>query len=44
MAECLGHKLTFPKRTDAKAKVEPLVGHMKRLRAAGWHLCEQKER
>lgn len=42
--DCLSHKVTFPKRADAKAKVEPLVLHVKRLRAAGWYLHDQKER
>jgi hypothetical protein len=44
VADCLSHKLSFPKRADAKAKVEPLVQHVKRLRAAGWYLHDQKER
>lgn len=44
LADCLSHKITFAKRADAKAKVEPLVLHVKRLRAAGWHLLDQRER
>lgn len=43
-ADCLSHKLTFAKRADAKAKVEPLVQHVRRLRAAGWYLLDQRER
>ncbi|KAL6781862.1 KIN14A2 [Auxenochlorella protothecoides x Auxenochlorella symbiontica] len=43
-AECLEHKVTFAKRADAKAKVETLAGHMRRLRAAGWSLLSQAER
>ncbi|GAB4823683.1 hypothetical protein N2152v2_010729 [Parachlorella kessleri] len=44
VTDCLAHKITFQKRADAKAKVEPLVQHVKRLRAAGWYLHNQKER
>lgn len=44
VTDCLAHKVTFAKRADAKAKVEPLVAHVKRLRAAGWYLHDQKER
>lgn len=44
VSDCLSHKLTFTKRSDAKAKVEPLVQHVKRLRAAGWWLLDQSER
>jgi hypothetical protein len=43
-ADCLAHKLAFPKRADAKAKVEALVQHVRRLRAAGWHLHDAWER
>ena len=43
-ADCLGHKLSFAKRSDAKARVEALAAHVKRLRAAGWHLLEARER
>lgn len=41
--DCLAHKVTFAKRADAKAKVDTLAGHMKRLRAAGWHLCSEMQ-
>ncbi|KAL4439937.1 hypothetical protein ABPG75_002938 [Micractinium tetrahymenae] len=43
-ADCLGHKLAFAKRADAKAKVEVLAAHVKRLRAAGWHLLDARDR
>lgn len=36
-------KLSFPKRADAKTKVDALVAHVKRLRAAGWYLQLQNE-
>eukprot|EP00887_Chlorella_sp_A99_P000452 scaffold17.g452.t1 len=42
--DCLSHKLTFQKRAADKAKTEALVQHVKRLRAAGWHLHNQVER
>ncbi len=44
LADCLGHKLAFAKRADAKAKVEVLATHVKRLRAAGWHLLDARDR
>lgn len=44
LADCLGHKLAFAKRADAKAKVEVLAAHVKRLRAAGWHLLDARDR
>ncbi|KAL4854429.1 Kinesin-like protein KIN-14C [Chlorella vulgaris] len=44
VADCLGHKLAFAKRADAKSKVEALAQHVKRLRAAGWHLHDAWQR
>jgi kinesin family protein C1 len=41
--DCLALKLSFPKRADAKTKVDALVAHVKRLRAAGWYLQQQSE-
>lgn len=44
LADCLGHKVAFAKRADAKGKVEVLATHVKRLRAAGWHLLDARDR
>jgi hypothetical protein len=44
LADCLNHRLAFARRADAKAKVEALAQHVKRLRAAGWHLHDAWER
>ena len=44
VTDCLSHKLSFNKRMDAKAKVDALAAHVKRLRAAGWHLYDSRER
>ena len=44
LVACLGHKLSFTKRQDPKAKSEALLAHVKRLRAAGWHLHTLTER
>lgn len=42
-ADCLLHKLSFPKRCDAAKKVDTLVAHLKRLRAAGWYLHDVRD-
>jgi chromosome segregation ATPase len=42
--DALQHKLTFAKRADAKAKVDALAEHVRRMRACGWHLHEQVKR
>lgn len=39
---CLSHKLTFPKRCDATKKLDVLATHLKRLRAVGWSLYQEK--
>ena len=44
VADCLAHKLAFPKRADAKLKVAALGEHMQRLRAAGWTTLEANRR
>ncbi len=44
LVACLGHKLSFTKRQDTKTKSEALLAHVKRLRAAGWHLHTLTER
>ncbi|PRW33188.1 kinesin-3 isoform X2 [Chlorella sorokiniana] len=44
LTDCLSHKVAFAKRADAKSKVEALAQHVKRLRAAGWHLYDARER
>lgn len=41
--DCLGHKLTFKKREDAKVLKETLLAYVKRLRALGWHLLHEKD-
>jgi len=41
--DCLALKLSFPRKADAKTKVDALVAHVKRLRAAGWYLQQQSE-
>ena len=38
--DALSHRITFPKRCDANKKVETLAGHLKTLRAVGWHLYD----
>ena len=40
-ADCLSHKLSFPKKADPKAKMDVLGEHVKRLRAVGWHLYDE---
>jgi kinesin family protein C1 len=42
-ADCLQHKISFAKRCDEKKKVETLAAHLKRLRAVGWHLYEERD-
>jgi kinesin family member C1 len=42
--DCLNHKLSFPKRCDPSKKIESLGAHVKRLRAAGWYLAEDRNR
>ena len=42
--DALHHKIAFPKRADAKAKVEVLGTHVRRLRAAGWHVLGRANR
>lgn len=44
VADCLNHKLSFKKKEDPKAKHEAMGQHIKRLRAAGWHLLHVMER
>ncbi|KAL3149974.1 hypothetical protein ABBQ38_013330 [Trebouxia sp. C0009 RCD-2024] len=44
VADCLNHKLSFKKKEDPKAKHEAMGLHIKRLRAAGWHLLHVMER
>ena len=44
VADCLNHKLSFKKKEDPKAKHEAMGQHIKRLRAAGWHLLHIMER
>ena len=44
IADCLGHKLSFKKREDAKVIKDTLLTYVRRLRAAGWHLQTLKER
>ncbi len=44
VTECLNHKLSFKKKDDPKAKHEAMGLHIKRLRAAGWHLLHVMER
>jgi kinesin family protein C1 len=43
VADCLQHKISFAKRCDEKKKVETLAAHLKRLRAVGWHLYEERD-
>lgn len=40
-ADALSHRVTFPKRCDAAKKVDTLAGHLKTLRAVGWHLYNE---
>lgn len=42
--EFLQHKLSLPKRGDAAKKVATLGQHVKRLRALGWHLYDERGR
>ena len=44
VTDCLNHKLSFKKKDDPKAKHEAMGQHIKRLRAAGWHLLHVMER
>lgn len=44
VSDCLNHKLSFKKKEDPKAKHEAMGQHIKRLRAAGWHLLHVMER
>lgn len=44
VADCLNHKLSFKKKDDPKSKHEAMGQHIKRLRAAGWHLLHVMER
>ena len=39
--DCLSFRVSFPKRADAKTKVETLAAHLKHLRAVGWHLYDE---
>lgn len=42
--DCLNHKLSFKKKDNPKDKHEAMGQHIKRLRAAGWHLLHSVER
>ena len=44
MQDCLGHRLSFKKKDDAKVIKEAMQQHIKRLRSLGWHLLLLKEK